>query len=172
MLCYLSCPLLLTSALPCIALQMQWRVFRKGARECPCGLSAETALSNSVTCLQRETPFSKLTLPLFTPWPQVSLSHLINPHSSKGKQPHTFPSRGPRCIVDRLCTRAACTVGKRLAGKIELHLQKVIALEPSGALLWWDFFFSFTALQKPRLDLFTHHMELLWQVQFRHTQTC
>lgn len=49
------------------------------------------------------------------------------------------------------CVPGARTAVKRLTGATPLHLQKVIALEPSGALLWWDFFFSFSVpgLLKP-----------------------
>ena len=82
-----------------------------------------------------ETPLSTAILQLFTSCPCLCLSHLINPHSNKGKQPRTFQTEGPCCFVDTVYVQTACTEGERLTGQTELHLQKVIALEPSGALL-------------------------------------
>lgn len=94
-----------------------------------------------------ETPLSTVILQLFTSCPCLCLSHLINPHSNKGKQTPAPTKQRPALLCwHGVCAKAPAQGGERFAGQTELHLQKVIALEPSGALLWWDFFFFFPQL--------------------------
>lgn len=129
------CLLLSLSSLPQMCIHIQSRASWSGARERPYSLSAETALSNSVSRLRGgKTPLSTVILQLFTSCPRLCLSHLVNPHTNKGKQPRTFQAEARAALLTQ-CMWKAPAQCERLAGQAELHLQKVIALEPSGALL-------------------------------------
>lgn len=81
--------------------------------------------------LGERTPLSTLMLSAFRmaalPQPRPTSSiHMATKVNSR-----VPPCGGPRCpAVDTVCAD-----GERLAGRKGLHLQKVIALEPSGALL-------------------------------------
>lgn len=114
------------------------------------------------------TPFSTLmpsalrTAARLQPWPTSSI-HMATKVNSR-----VPPCWGPFCpAVDTVCAD-----GEQLAGRKGLHLQKVIALEPSSLVIGWFFFLPPrlpptsplpSALLKPCQDLFTQWMELLWQ---------
>lgn len=138
-------------------IHMQSRGSWSDASQRPHSLPAETALSNSVSRLRGETPFSTVILQLFTSCPCLRLSHLINPHHNKGKQPRTFHTEARVALL----TQCSCTERERHAGQTELHLQKVIALEPSGALCDEIFFFLLCQNLPNPLNLFTCQMKLL-----------
>lgn len=149
---------------------MREQASRLQSSEGPRRLLAETASSNSVSRLpgRARAPLSAIMLSAFRmaalPQPQPTSSI----HTATKVNIGVPPRGGPRCpAVDTVCAD-----GERLAGRKGLHLQKVIALEPSGALLWLDDFLLLllplssslpSALLKPCLDLFTQWMEPLWQ---------
>lgn len=87
------------SSLPQMCIHTENRGSWSAARDRPCSFSAETALSNSVSCLWGETPLSTVILQLFTSCPCLCLSHLINPHSNKGKQPRTFQTEARAALL-------------------------------------------------------------------------
>lgn len=87
------------SSLPQMCIHMQSRGSWSGARERPYSLSAETALSNSVSRLRGETPLSTVIHQLFTSCPCLCLSRLINPQSNKGKQPRTFQTEALAALL-------------------------------------------------------------------------
>lgn len=105
-----------------------------GPRSVPTASQQKQLCQTQLAASEGETPLSTVILQLFTSCPCLCLSHLINPHRSNGKQPRTFQTEARAALLTQcMCTAPAQC--ERLTGQPKLHLQKVIALEPSGALL-------------------------------------